>query len=90
VNPQRSKTNNQYHQSLRGSNPRRRYVCRINAVVFSYVRPQVSLNSILRPLAGFVSTLGHADFDIRDEVYRKGFGELINVLGVDLLWLVLA
>jgi hypothetical protein len=44
----------------------------------------------LRPLAGFVSTLGHADFDIRDEVYRKGFGELINVLGVDLLWLVLA
>ena len=45
---------------------------------------------IVRSLAGFVSTLGHADFDIRDEVYRKGFGELINVLGVDLLWLVLA
>lgn len=58
--------------------------------MFSYARPQVFLNCIVRPLAGFVSTLGHADFDIRDEVYRKGFGELINVLGVDLLWLVLA
>lgn len=33
---------------------------------------------------------GQADLDILDEVCRKGLGELIDVLAVDLLWRVLA